>query len=953
MFIIGFLLSRFLTAYIVSQPLIPLNLDPIGGIASVQFTITTFYAPTYMLSTLMQERMDDLFTTKRFGKKVLTTATFVGISHELLSLHSEFGMVLPIPYSMEKTMPSLFRLLVPDELEEGEDGKWASFDKELYSELEWLKRNPTSTADKQGTTMDYHQKGWSNFPLMVWIVAFLIHKEHIGLKDMSEKFPKKGPSRSLEDYVPYIVYDEEDIVLSDFIKLLLFVSETEEDNEREVLMFQSMIEEKLKNVTKAAVYEGLAHAFDPLLDKCFPRDDVAVDYPELVQELSNEDRTTWEAYKSDAERNQLDERLASTVDMWLRNNKGDTQEESQNAGTLLGQQEAQQPEPEVLQGESLQSTSSSNNNDEKDRFAQKVETRSKQDELSSDSSDDDVDMNQAAGGDKDEVTSPTSGTNLQMKIVETSDVDMETSASNDFKDQERQKESRFDSTIATNGNNTSRLAEPELKENGVQTREVDADIDRNDASKSQEVRFSSRIAELQQQTSNPTEKGLISANATTNDKKRSGDLYGNSPKRRKVKKGNGKSTGEKEGPQSLVPTVHANLPPVGISATSASWYWESSSVQKKKGIWSSEATFDDVCIRIRLNLSKLFFTTHALEYAKHCELTNGYDLFSVLAEPTICDDKDDRNSWKNMLETVQEIIIRLDNEGGVEVPFFPFHHFRKTSDFRKYFSYVLDTFASKQPSKISSSTDPMSCCWKRVDVMNFREFDVGSVLATVHHWKCSILYDSICRSYFNDNNIRQLQDALFGYTGRASVFPKQYLKSKYEWEYDFNLLVSNTPDFFFSPSNKKTTEHEESFLDYLLTYNRTRWNQLYVVPKSSTLTNSDEPPVAGDAESNQTDTKARPSIIEAKLDDKQALLDELQQLFFLPGGYLRHDLRKSIKFTHPHGFIGFGEHVTDDVRYYIVFERVSPAEQGKVHVLYDLITRYFCANFGFDGFMHR
>ena len=86
---------------------------------------------------------------------------FVAMSHLLLKIHSIHGMVLPVPQFMEKTIPELYRLIVPSNPLE---------DLKHYSGLKWGRRSDVKYEAPQTA-------GWSNKPIMFFIVGvFIYHK---------------------------------------------------------------------------------------------------------------------------------------------------------------------------------------------------------------------------------------------------------------------------------------------------------------------------------------------------------------------------------------------------------------------------------------------------------------------------------------------------------------------------------------------------------------------------------------------------------------------------------------------------------------------------------------------------------------------------------------------------------------------------------------------------------
>jgi len=132
------------------QPLIPADLinKRAKSQSVIDHLVTTFYGPVYLFTSMMMTKTSIHQPTKnkKLSKKQVRTVFFVSVSHFLLDLHRRFGMVLPILNVMEQTVPSMYRLLTPDDS-----------DLDRYSAITWMNRPDVSKPVKT-------DKGWSNFP---------------------------------------------------------------------------------------------------------------------------------------------------------------------------------------------------------------------------------------------------------------------------------------------------------------------------------------------------------------------------------------------------------------------------------------------------------------------------------------------------------------------------------------------------------------------------------------------------------------------------------------------------------------------------------------------------------------------------------------------------------------------------------------------------------------------
>ena len=99
------------------------------------------------------------------------------------------------------------------------------------------------------------KKGWSNVPLIIWIIGLLIAREDVMLE-------KKTNSKVTADVVPYVIMGEEVLTIHELIIMILFKVWRKDKDSTVILQLRKIIETNLETVTKHEIYEGLQNSFE-------------------------------------------------------------------------------------------------------------------------------------------------------------------------------------------------------------------------------------------------------------------------------------------------------------------------------------------------------------------------------------------------------------------------------------------------------------------------------------------------------------------------------------------------------------------------------------------------------------------------------------------------------------------------------------------------------------------
>jgi hypothetical protein len=196
------------------------------------YLLTCFYAPVYLLSTVVTDYyFQDPKMKNLVNKCDLHCALFLSMSQDVLQLYWLYGMVLPISMGMRKRFPALFKILTPDMVgeENVEQGK------------EVLNKH------------ENHVKGWSNIPLLLCIVSHLVLMGKLGLKAIRPE--KQAKMQNLDHLRVEFGTETEFKPLHELVKHILFKAREgpEEDS------FQAKMRQATRSITKDLVYNWLNH----------------------------------------------------------------------------------------------------------------------------------------------------------------------------------------------------------------------------------------------------------------------------------------------------------------------------------------------------------------------------------------------------------------------------------------------------------------------------------------------------------------------------------------------------------------------------------------------------------------------------------------------------------------------------------------------------------------------
>jgi len=164
-------------------------------------------------------------------------------------------MVLPINHDLDNLAPHFVRLLVPDDDWENE--------KKQYSKPRWYRGHqkvPTRNGDHKSTDFPNGSvKGWSNYPIMVWIVAFLVQEKVIAIEDSKELFEKTKPKPTLREGGPTFIVGDCGKKFS-FVSLVDFLLFEMQKDEHQPIC--EAVNKALEPITKDRFYNDLDNMFE-------------------------------------------------------------------------------------------------------------------------------------------------------------------------------------------------------------------------------------------------------------------------------------------------------------------------------------------------------------------------------------------------------------------------------------------------------------------------------------------------------------------------------------------------------------------------------------------------------------------------------------------------------------------------------------------------------------------
>ena len=217
-----------------------------------QYFITTFYALTWSLTKLFVEHLKKSAVDE---KQEAVHVVFVAISHVLLKIFAEHGMVMAVPVCMEQTMPELYKLIVPSDADE---------DLKLYNHVAWAVRSDVQKPASQ-------IKGWSNIPILLFVIGLFIEKHNAIIKLNSEgiEFRTYSSIDSFESYAPtftigeWLDDDSEKIEkgLYDLMLFLLYDVSKIENQSQLYTIIRNNVNRMLWCATKKHIFSCIQNSF--------------------------------------------------------------------------------------------------------------------------------------------------------------------------------------------------------------------------------------------------------------------------------------------------------------------------------------------------------------------------------------------------------------------------------------------------------------------------------------------------------------------------------------------------------------------------------------------------------------------------------------------------------------------------------------------------------------------
>ena len=358
----------------------------------------------------------------------------------------------------------------------------------------------------------------------------------------------------------------------------------------------------------------------------------------------------------------------------------------------------------------------------------------------------------------------------------------------------------------------------------------------------------------------------------------------------------------------------------------ASWFWNYDESSKDL-CWPHNISMEAVNKRLHVNLSKLSFSMIAVKYARSRNKTIGHDLFDILASPCLFTEQTEKDEWTRLLAIHNKGIMNLAQEGGIWKE--PEMEPTQGQSFCEYFSSIVGGDKTEGASTTTTAiaqeeanVAEVGAYWLRKDFDEIATCNINVVEAALHHWKCCVVFDTICHNYFDGRDETDLTAAVMNHGGSKNVYPSNSITAKREWESDFNMVVyslkelkiQKQTDLLFGPPKRRTV-----FLDALITHTSTLREEAAAhemfLPEETAAVKS-------------TVSGPRVPLQEVGIED-QVMMKQLKGLFFRPGGYLRYDVQHSMDFGPKHGFIRFAGHNTKDERWFMPLITIDPRDQGK------------------------
>lgn len=836
------------------------------------YMVTTFYGPVYMLVRACYQGMLSVCYAMK-GKPSETRNKHERYSRAFLFLAKEVMLLLD-EYGMVLPVPKMMEETLPELYQVVTP---STDDTTLYASLTWFQRLKAGRFETKS--------GWSNIPMMMWVVANMIASCAVEVvfdkKTVFNTTSDWRPSKS--DYVPTFKVDKTEYKLSGFVKFMLFEVSDPKKKTTRVLQLRKNISILLAGRDKSKLYKAMKKA--------------------MFRE-----KTVTDTDDQESEGEQEADGKASTPARNAANEKQRASKRKRNSPDRLI------PAEVVKRAQKSEEKSDEDDDDEysneetSKRDVLQTLKRARKPEKESDENDDDEYS--------DEKTK-----RAQKPEKESDEVDNDKYSDDMVKNKES-----FLNQVPQSKVEELAIVRPRTR------RRAQDPLDLNGAGKDTLIHHfpdgGDDNSEGNNTTAVPSAGDSSSCDSTVFLNARHKNKSRQAP-RRKARKSE-RQRGSLKASETAVPTKkHSDLEP-SVDLRHPHFYWRMNDFLNL-GYLPKSMTIEDVKTRLQTNIGKWYLAVATYDFFNE---KKGVSLNQLLLIPwkAILGTKED-NDWKQILRQIDSMTKHVTEVGKRVNPSSEKYPAKEATSLKEYINNLVTSEFPVSVGIVGEGKENLErFCFNPNNFNDLNNSDTELLLAQMHTYKASAMYDSLLCCIFSNRDGEDLLAAAKGDHTNKKLYPSRSLARKLEWEESFNQLVWSLNDLHvFSESPK---EDATSFLDELENRTELLWNPIVDEPDTSYFF----PTAFGISLSKKTaqlpeSDHDRYSISTVEIGGhdsyKTELLKEIKAMFFHPvEGYMRRDLREKINFDKPHGFVMFKGHFQMDMRFYISFKQMSLDEVG-------------------------
>ena len=720
-----------------------------------RFLLTGFYIQAWSYSKILADELLMPFSNRQDGIHLF----FVAMSHLLLKIYSTYGMVLPVPWFMEETIPELYRFIVPSNPLE---------DLSHYSSLKWGVRFDVKYEASQ-------TKGWSNVPIILFIIGnFIYRKNHfIQLDNEKIKFQPGTIVDSPSDYLPRFRVGPSWWNDDKKLKMGLY----------ELILF--LLYDLSKPANTSELYTVIREGINFVLWQ--------MPHKKMYSCIQDSFSDAWLSF------------------MVFRNEKGNPYKDPLPP-VLEKHQAASKSKPEHLKQISQKHKAACDSKQDQAPHAQE-QVSAIQDKEQKPISEGGIPMTEPK---KDQVTHNTSSIQqVRCEELDWEDEDIlveEASKLLTEPDETDMPRTEGDNNIQNN------IAPGNASEENIESEEIDKSDDNTDKTETHQKK---RQRELLHKDRGRSRRAITKVTPYSTGQVGTDHDASREKQRKKPRASSVEQEQVETEKLPNVRKFHSLRPQFDTCDTP--WYWQPQDTDQSRDFESVELSINEIKCRQEYNLYRLAYSWIMAGYAHQNDVGDGEALLDVLTRPLFATDAAALQWMKRLLllqfrckkivSGSQHVLGELQVQNftqGISLE----QYFDGVMDT----GYPLMK-AMEGEGDIDPNQAQVSCCWTTMDFPDDLKCNKVWMAFCIHNWKSQVMFNKMILDYYHDNirDTRMRTDAAFNIRENSKVYPRDLTskRRKLVWEEVFHSVVFHTKRLELTPTSFDGDRRNMTFLDYL------------------------------------------------------------------------------------------------------------------------------------------